>query len=115
MTAWPCASYCAADFGRLAQLVRALPSHGRGQRFKSFVAHHLLPSGILSPILAGFQKSLAPLCLIGGCTNRSFRGKAHSNSLSSALYLDSDLSPISTRGPIANTGQELSMAAANPI
>src|SRR5579863_7059352 len=26
--------------GRLAQLVRALPSHGRGQRFKSFVAHH---------------------------------------------------------------------------
>jgi hypothetical protein len=21
-------------------LVRALPSHGRGQRFKSFVAHH---------------------------------------------------------------------------
>src|SRR5215472_10372005 len=27
-------------FGRLAQLVRALPSHGRGQRFKSFVAHH---------------------------------------------------------------------------
>src|SRR6267143_6162160 len=32
---------CAAGFGRLAQLVRALPSHGRGQRFKSFVAHHL--------------------------------------------------------------------------
>src|SRR5260370_37753184 len=29
--------------GRLAQLVRALPSHGRGQRFKSFVAHHSLP------------------------------------------------------------------------
>src|SRR5712675_715835 len=56
---------CAAGFGRLAQLVRALPSHGRGQRFKSFVAHHLFPSGILSPILAGFQKSLAPLCLIG--------------------------------------------------
>src|SRR6266478_2220672 len=28
------------DNGRLAQLVRALPSHGRGQRFKSFVAHH---------------------------------------------------------------------------
>src|SRR5438067_835907 len=26
--------------GRLAQLVRALPSHGRGQRFESFVAHH---------------------------------------------------------------------------
>src|SRR5947208_13524655 len=26
--------------GRLAQLVRALPSHGRGQRFMSFVAHH---------------------------------------------------------------------------
>src|ERR1700720_1481987 len=26
-------------YGRLAQLVRALPSHGRGQRFKSFVAH----------------------------------------------------------------------------
>jgi hypothetical protein len=31
-----------SDYGRLAQLVRALPSHGRGQRFKSFVAHHLL-------------------------------------------------------------------------
>src|SRR5437660_1795012 len=29
--------------GRLAQLVRALPSHGRGQRFKSFVAHHSSP------------------------------------------------------------------------
>src|SRR5437588_6239146 len=29
------------NVGRLAQLVRALPSHGRGQRFKSFVAHHL--------------------------------------------------------------------------
>ena len=28
--------------GRLAQLVRALPSHGRGQRFKSFIAHHFL-------------------------------------------------------------------------
>src|ERR1700726_1328519 len=43
MTARPFASYCAAaGFGRLAQLVRALPSHGRGQRFKSFVAHHSL-------------------------------------------------------------------------
>src|SRR5579863_2466402 len=36
----------AADFGaawfcgRLAQLVRAFPSHGRGPRFKSLVAHH---------------------------------------------------------------------------
>ena len=30
----------AVKIGRLAQLVRALPSHGRGQRFKSFVAHH---------------------------------------------------------------------------
>src|SRR6266849_4356444 len=40
MTARPFASYCAAGSGRLAQLVRALPSHGRGQRFKSFVAHH---------------------------------------------------------------------------
>src|SRR6267143_5908499 len=28
--------------GRLAQLVRALPSHGRRQMFKSFVAHHSL-------------------------------------------------------------------------
>ena len=26
--------------GRLAQLVRALPSHGRGQRFESSIAHH---------------------------------------------------------------------------
>src|SRR6266851_4659246 len=33
----------AARNGRLAQLVRALPSHGRGQRFKSFVAHHSSP------------------------------------------------------------------------
>src|SRR5438270_4722831 len=31
------------NLGRLAQLVRALPSHGRGQRFKSFVAHHSSP------------------------------------------------------------------------
>src|SRR5437868_13863674 len=34
----------AAGFGRLAQLVRALPTHGRGQRFKSFVAHHFFSS-----------------------------------------------------------------------
>src|SRR4029077_7253544 len=34
--------------GRLAQLVRALPSHGRGQRFKSFVAHHLLSNFMLA-------------------------------------------------------------------
>src|SRR6266576_5380625 len=33
-------SVAATQDGRLAQLVRALPSHGRGQRFKSFVAHH---------------------------------------------------------------------------
>src|SRR6202022_4296255 len=39
----------AVKFGRLAQLVRALPSHGRGQRFKSFVAHHPQPN-ILSLI-----------------------------------------------------------------
>jgi hypothetical protein len=36
--------------GRLAQLVRALPSHGRGQRFKSFVAHH---SFLFSHIVPG--------------------------------------------------------------
>src|ERR1700730_18443791 len=42
MTAWPFVSYGAAGSGRLAQLVRALPSHGRGQRFESFVAHHSL-------------------------------------------------------------------------
>src|SRR2546421_55380 len=36
-------SIAATQNGRLAQLVRALPSHGRGQRFKSFVAHHSLP------------------------------------------------------------------------
>src|SRR5688500_47536 len=30
---------CAA-FGRLAQLVRALPSHGRGHWFESSIAHH---------------------------------------------------------------------------
>src|SRR5260370_42673813 len=42
MTAWPFefGTRAAVKFGRLAQLVRALPSHGRGQRFKSFVAHH---------------------------------------------------------------------------
>ena len=28
-------------FGRLAQLVRALPSHGRGRGFESPIAHHL--------------------------------------------------------------------------
>src|SRR5712671_510393 len=39
---------CAAGFGRLAQLVRALPSHGRGQRFKSFVAHHPSSNFILA-------------------------------------------------------------------
>src|SRR5712675_79502 len=38
----------AADLGRLAQLVRALPSHGRGQRFKSFVAHHPSSNFILA-------------------------------------------------------------------
>ena len=37
--------YC---FGRIAQLVRALPSHGRGQRFDSSCAHALArgPSGV---------------------------------------------------------------------
>jgi hypothetical protein len=35
-------------FGRLAQLVRALPSHGRGQRFESSIAHHFLPIAILA-------------------------------------------------------------------
>src|SRR6266436_1158553 len=49
MTPWPF-GLCerAAKFGRLAQLVRALPSHGRGQRFKSFVAHHPSSNFILA-------------------------------------------------------------------
>src|ERR1700738_4561619 len=51
MTAWPFVSYGAAGSGRLAQLVRALPSHGRGQRFKSFVAHHSFLS------LSSFRKA----------------------------------------------------------
>ena len=34
------------DFGRLAQLVRALPSHGRGLGFESLVAHHLPSPGL---------------------------------------------------------------------
>src|SRR5271156_2077770 len=33
--------------GRLAQLVRALPSHGRGPRFKSLVAHQLPRTQVL--------------------------------------------------------------------
>ena len=33
--------------GRLAQLVRALPSHGRGQRFESSIAHHGHPGSRL--------------------------------------------------------------------
>ncbi len=32
--------YCLTDDGRLAQLVRALPRHGRGHRFEFCVAHH---------------------------------------------------------------------------
>ncbi len=31
------------SFGRLAQLVRALPSHGRGHKFESCIAHHFAP------------------------------------------------------------------------
>src|ERR1700704_2692209 len=54
---------CAADFGRLAQLVRALPSHGRGQRFKSFVAHHLLS---LSKFHSSGKPSFRPGC-VGLC------------------------------------------------
>jgi hypothetical protein len=37
----PCSPwYSSAWFGLLAQLVRALPSHGRGHRFESCEAHH---------------------------------------------------------------------------
>ena len=35
-----------ATFGRLAQLVRALLSHGRGHRFKSRVAHSHTTTGL---------------------------------------------------------------------
>src|SRR5271154_1098350 len=46
-----------ASAGRLAQLVRALPSHGRGQSFKSFVAHHFTFNlNILTLIMALNQK-----------------------------------------------------------
>ena len=46
--------------GRLAQLVRALPSHGRGQRFKSFVAHH---SSTFSHYQSGTRSPRAKLVL----------------------------------------------------
>src|SRR6267143_2025389 len=53
-------SVAAAQDGRLAQLVRALPSHGRGQRFKSFVAHHLQLS--LPEVPYMLEKAAGYLC-----------------------------------------------------
>ena len=38
--------------GRLAQLVRALPSHGRGHWFESGIAHPLIPKWICTPSTA---------------------------------------------------------------
>ena len=35
--------------GLLAQLVRALPSHGRGRWFESSTAHHIFPIGAPAP------------------------------------------------------------------
>src|SRR5579863_490542 len=54
---------CAVKIGRLAQLVRALPSHGRGQRFKSFVAHHISgwPTYFLL-LVAGSAENVGFLC-----------------------------------------------------
>src|SRR5437879_5739283 len=53
-------SVAATQDGRLAQLVRALPSHGRGQRFKSFVAHH---SSTFSHYQSGTRSPRAKLVL----------------------------------------------------
>src|SRR5580704_464413 len=57
-------SVAAVRTGRLAQLVRALPSHGRGQRFKSFVAHHRPPIWLnhFLPLNAGRPENVGFLC-----------------------------------------------------
>ena len=42
MVRWPSGTVTLPHSGRVAQLVRALPSHGRGQGFESLRAHHRL-------------------------------------------------------------------------
>src|SRR5881394_901441 len=69
--------------GRLAQLVRALPSHGRGQRFKSFVAHH---SSTFSHYQSGTCSPRAKLVL-----NLLFRsGSTHGWQFFPGLQLECD-------------------------
>jgi hypothetical protein len=65
-------NFCFGLRGRLAQLVRALPSHGRGQRFKSFVAHHSLSfvfylTSLPSPHRRT-ARQFAFVCLRSSCT-----------------------------------------------
>ena len=42
--------------GRLAQLARALLSHGRGHEFESRTAHHLILQGYFGQVLLGSPK-----------------------------------------------------------
>jgi hypothetical protein len=49
---YPSAFREAYPFGRLAQLVRALPSHGRGLGFESLIAHHCRKVPSVSRFLA---------------------------------------------------------------
>src|SRR5438445_6676408 len=82
--------------GRLAQLVRALPSHGRGQRFKSFVAHH---SSTFSHYQSGTRSPRAKLVL-----NLLFRsGSTHGLMPADGCQLEG--------GAVAGTGAVLYSAA----
>src|SRR5437016_9741907 len=77
--------------GRLAQLVRALPSHGRGQRFKSFVAHH---SSTFSHYQSGSCGHRANLVL-----NLLFRvGRTHGLMPVGGCELEVDA--VAERGPV---------------
>ena len=63
-------------FGRLAQLARALLSHGRGHEFESRTAHHLILQGYFGQVLLG-----SPKCSF------IFSAKFRSASLESTLLL----------------------------
>src|SRR5438094_4281157 len=77
--------------GRLAQLVRALPSHGRGQRFKSFVAHH---SSTFCHYQSETRSHRANLVL-----NLLFRsGSTHGLQFFPGLQLECDA--VAERGPV---------------
>ena len=90
--------------GRLAQLARALPSHGRGRRFESYIAHfgrvHSIPPQTHSdplerPVEASSQGVVSCHCDVGFVTGFATRCNEGS------LFL---VNPSQPRPPITKGG-----------